>query len=146
MPTSKTKKAEIALRVEVVRQMLLLRYTKAEIKQSIAAKYGLKQRQTCRYIRWAQTILRAESKQDKADHVAEAYGFYLSITKDTTASARDRLRAQERIDKLLGLESPTKYAQTDSDGNDVSPAEAGDMLADLVKRMQSRQSNALESN
>ncbi len=146
MPPSNIAKAGVQQRVELVRQMLLMRYSKAEIKQSISRKYGIKHRMVNRYVRRAQDIMLAESRQDRSDHVAEAYGFYLAITKNKEASDRDRLRAQERIDKLLGLESPTKYAHTDAAGNDVSQEDAGDMLADLVKRMRSRQSSAIESN
>ncbi len=146
MPVSEKTKADVKERVEIVRRMLLQRFSKAEIKLMIAAKYGIKHRMVANYIRRAQDILIAESGQGKDAHVAEAYGFYLAITHDDTAKNYDRIHAQTRIDKLLGLESPAKFAQTDVEGNDVSRDDAGDMLADLVKRMRSRQSSALESN
>ena len=60
-------------------------------------------------------------RQGKAGHVATVQHV-----------ARERIRAQERIDKLLALEGPIKVVQTDVAGNDTPAAEAREAFNQLL--------------
>lgn len=52
----------------------------------------------------AREALATRINKSRADHRGEAYALYDSILNDPHASIKDKLYAQERIDKLLGLE------------------------------------------
>ena len=52
----------------------------------------------------AREALAARINKSRTDHRGEAYALYDSILNDPCASIKDKLYAQERIDKLLGLE------------------------------------------
>jgi hypothetical protein len=50
-------------------------------------------------------------------------------------SDSDRLRAIERLSKMCGWESPTKIAETDSEGNDKLNSEDLKELSDYIKKL-----------
>lgn len=52
----------------------------------------------------AREALASRINKSRTDHRGEAYALYDSILNDPMASIKDKLYAQERIDKLLGLE------------------------------------------
>lgn len=55
----------------------------------------------------------------REEHQADAYAFYDSVVKDKAQKTGDRIDAQERIDKLLGLESPQQIEHSGRDGGPV---------------------------
>lgn len=57
-----------------------------------------------RLITEARGLLRVNSGTDRDRARAEAIAFYEALSSDESASVGDRLRAQERLDKILGLE------------------------------------------
>lgn len=102
-----SKEQQIQL-VRLIKKMLgMAKYT-SEIKKAVQQKYGLSTRSVQRYITRARREMVKHTKSSIEDHVAEAYYFYRGILTDENSTQRDRLRARERIDKLLGLDSPTR--------------------------------------
>jgi len=61
----------------------------------------------------------ADASRPKAEHQAESYRFYAEVVANAQAKNADRIKARERIDKLLGLEAPAKHALTDTEGNNI---------------------------
>ena len=100
------RKAE---RVALARQLLNARWRKGRIKEAMNAKYGLAPRTCEKYLKLARDQLVSESGQSQLEHKADAYGFYISVIEDDKSTVREKLVAQERIDKLMGLECPTQY-------------------------------------
>jgi hypothetical protein len=97
---------EIAERVELCRSLLLRRVPKGTIKKAFRQRFGADVDHTTieRYLQRAREGLVADLARGRQVHRAEALGFYESILADPAVPPRDKVRAQERIDKLLGLE------------------------------------------
>lgn len=100
-------------------EMLTRGLKKHQIKAAFLKEYGTGARTVERYLQRARAVLRAESGKDTADHVSESYGFYRSVLNNANATVREKILAQECIDKLLGLRKPFKVAATDAAGNDI---------------------------
>jgi hypothetical protein len=100
--------AEIEDRVLMCRRLLSQGRYDGEVKKAVAAHYRCSPRTVERYLRRARDELVAESGKGRDELRAEGYGFYREVRGNANAETRDRLKAQERIDKLLGLEAPTK--------------------------------------
>jgi hypothetical protein len=86
--------------------MLLQRAHKASIKAALRAYFGgvLSSRSVERYVSRARDIIMSELGRGKAFLRALSLLNYEQIVADPNTSARDRIRALARIDKLMGLE------------------------------------------
>ena len=82
-----------------------------EIKLLIAEKEDVSKRTVQRYLTKARQLMRKDTGRDREELRHDAISFYKSIISDQHAQPRDRLKAQERIDRLLGLEEPTVIHQ-----------------------------------
>ena len=97
-------KAEREKRITATAELLARGVRKGDIRRVIAARFDCAPRSVDRYLRCARAMLIEELDEgDTACHRARALDVYRSILR-TTASDRDRLQAQARIDKILGLE------------------------------------------
>lgn len=90
-----------------VQRLLEARYHKTEIKRTISNQFDIAPRTVMTYLKYAKDRLIELTGRSREEHIQDAYGFYLSILKDKNNSTMARLKAAERIDKLLGLEVPT---------------------------------------
>lgn len=132
---SEPKRNEIAL---LVAELLSRGKTTGEIKRMIHVEYGLKPRSVEPYLRRAREAMRAETGKSVEDLRTESYYYYRSVLQDPEASHRDKLRARERIDKLLGLDKPVmthnKNLNIDVTPEDISEM-SDDELADYERRL-----------
>jgi len=117
----------------VVIRLLGFGKQRTEIKNAIAAKYGLRPRSVERYLCQAKELMLAETGKSGNEHRADGYYFYLSIVRDENQSTKDRLKARERIDKLLGLELQQSEAMEQGTTINVS----WDSLIDGTKKLPS---------
>lgn len=126
----------VETRVEAVMEMLNKRMRKSEIKRELKKRFNIQFRQAENYLREAKNRLIAIIQSNKDDLRADSYATYLGIIEDPNSNARDKIRAQEAIDSLLGLKAPIKVAQTDTKGKDVGPtATAAERLAKLAAKL-----------
>ncbi len=58
-------------------------------------------------------------ERPKNDWVAESVEFYRDIATDPTSEPRDKIKARERIDKLLGLDAPVRTEHSGVDGGPI---------------------------
>ena len=98
-------------RISLVRKLISARMTNGEIKRAMATQFGLSPRTAEGYISRARAEIMEDLGRSREDHQADAYTFYCAVVGNREASNRDKIKAQERIDKLLGLESPAKISQ-----------------------------------
>ena len=112
----RSTKKEYERRVQMVRKMLAARMTNGEIKRIASTQFGTSPRTVEEYIRRARALMLAEIGKSVEEHRSDAYALYCSIIANPNTPDRERIKAQERIDKLLGLESPVKFTQTDMTG------------------------------
>jgi hypothetical protein len=83
-----------------------MRVHDADIECSLVEKYGANRRTAQSYLARAKRALLEAARRSRDEHVADAYAFYCAVISDPNAKHADKLKAQERIDKLLGLYAP----------------------------------------
>jgi hypothetical protein len=136
-PASKASREESRQRVRYTMVMLAEGRKKSEIKSFFRKNYGVGFRQVERYLRKAKDCMVQETGIPKNELIAQSYAFYMSVIQDPNATFKDKLKARERADVLLGLEAPYKIANTTADGKDRVKAAMDDMsdeeLRTLVK-------------
>jgi hypothetical protein len=106
MPGRRPTVDELAERTELCRSMLQRRVPKGTIKRAVRQRFGadIDHATIERYLTRAREALLTDLTRGRQTHRADALGFYESVLADSKAAFRDKIKAQERIDKLLGLE------------------------------------------
>ena len=103
--------------MELCRKLLALRVSESDIERALAGKFGVGRRaaRRCVALAWQRMLTAAGRSRDV--HVADAYAFYCSLIANADTKDADRIKAQERIEKLLGLEpaSPTETSGLDGE-------------------------------
>jgi hypothetical protein len=90
----------------------------------LARQFGMDRKTARRYIRLAVRSMVREIDRDARELKAISYATYMSLVADKDVMSRDRVRARENADKLLGIVAPAKHAETDAAGNDAESVEA----------------------
>lgn len=121
------KKLVTEATVDAAVEMLCRRWHKCQIKAALRRgncdkKKGpifnpLKSARTIeRVLGRARDMIRGSLSETVKDRVSTALSFYESIIRDENASRREKMAAQERIDKLLGLEHHVDLTPADEKG------------------------------
>jgi len=119
IPEAREKFREIT---EDIRGMMSLGWVNTEIFASIKTRHGIG-RAVCEvFIDHSKRQMIKHTANSKDGWIAESISFYKSITKNADAKDVDRIQARARIDKLLGLDAPQKYAPVDPDGQPLGSA------------------------
>ncbi|WP_417390336.1 hypothetical protein [Gimesia sp.] len=100
--TSRQRSEQI---VRLIKKMIGRGSLVTEIKTAIAGEFQLSRRSVERYITRARSEMLNEVEQSLEHHRADSFYFYRSVIDSPKATERDRLRARERIDRLLGLDT-----------------------------------------
>ena len=107
-----------------------------EAVAAIRNEFRVSRRQADRYLHSARILTVEALKKDKDQHVADAYATYKAIVADPNAENRDKIRAQEALDRLLGLSAPHKVAPVDPSGELAWQQEKPEELHDrLLQRL-----------
>ena len=123
MPGIKPTRAEVEDRIESAGQFYAAGLTTGQRKIAMREKFGGMDHATClRYLARARKRWAAESdltpQQRKAQR-GQAIEFYRQQMRNSKVSDRVKIMAQERIDKLLGLESPVRTELSGVDGKPI---------------------------
>ena len=78
--------------ISTVQRLLEARYHTGEIKRLISTQYDISPWTTLEYLRLARERLRELTNRDGAEHHQDAYGFYLSIMRDTNQPVASLVR------------------------------------------------------
>lgn len=106
----------------------------AEMKE----KYGLARRTIAIYLARARDERIRQTQRNMDEHRADAFNLYVSIANDKEASPAERVKAQNSIDKLLGLRRPVQTHGTQlqvSVTKDELKAMTDDELDQLERRI-----------
>jgi hypothetical protein len=122
-------KAQIEERIQACVKLLSQGKRKEEIKKAVMRQYDVVARTVEVYLSRARVILLKQSQKSATEHRADSYALYLEIASDTKAARRDRIKARERIDKLLGLE--LEHGQAIPRDDDLDRAGSTDRVAAL---------------
>lgn len=98
--------ADHITRIQTIADLLACGLLESKVIRQCADKWGLSTKTVRRYIGRARAMLRSQMDKNIKDHLAESYRFVQRIKNDPLSSPRVKLLAQERLDKLLGLERP----------------------------------------
>ena len=107
------RKKQIEERVSIVADMLSRGFRDGQIKRRLAAFYGVSSRTAQRDLARARDALRTALGGTLEDHRATSLDFYRSLLRSDSddVPAAVRVKAQEAIDRLLGLNAPMKVNQ-----------------------------------
>lgn len=125
MAGKKSTKVIYEERITIVTDMLLSGLKRREILQNIAINENLKWKvtdsQVDNYIRDATNIILKNINEDRGVLITKAHARYEYIYKKliNVKDYKGALIAIEKSATLLGLNAPTKVANTDKEGNDV---------------------------
>lgn len=128
-------------RIEMTYKLLSRGKRPAQITEAIANKYGCGRLTVRReYLTRAREMQLEQLRETKGVMISKSLAFYLSILEDSEVSPRDRLKAQERIDKLLGLEAQESQVNVNVSGDatitvdDRATAARNAIAGELAKR------------
>lgn len=100
----KPSQADIEERVNYCIDMLCDGKKDGEIIRATKERFDVSSRTVARYLSLAREKLVDESKESRAGHRLKRLEWYYAVVDNVEVPWRDRIRAAERIDKLLGLE------------------------------------------
>ena len=144
MAGKKSNKVKFEERVSIVMEMLLSGLYRREILENIAKKDELKEwnvtaSQVDNYIRAANNIILKPIEKDRDKLKAKAHSRYEYLYKKllNVKDYKGAIAANDKVCTLLGLNDPTKVAQTDKEGNDVTPLSDSqvDKILDIVNAL-----------
>lgn len=110
---------EVQERIDFAAHLLARRLVKSDIKRMIRLKYKCDARTCERYLSRARAVLIEWSGKTKEQHRIDSHMLYETIIQKEK-DPRLRMLAQERIDKLFGLEVPEPPRPR---GGDLEPEE-----------------------
>lgn len=131
----RTTKEEFRQRTRMVMLLIIEGRTKSYIKNFFKMKFQLRFRQIERYIRAARAQLVTLVNEDPQFLIAQSLGFYFSMMQDENVHPREKIKAREKADELLGLKSPIKIARTNSKGEDPLGKEIKGLSTDDIKTL-----------
>jgi len=105
--------------VQLAEELLCRREHKSKVKVVLWEKFRIQYRTAETVISRARARIMERSGKTIEEHRADAYAFYDSILRDPVADTRERIVAQARIDKLLGLQRPDRIEHTGANGEAI---------------------------
>lgn len=121
--TAEQREERICFAVEHLSRMA----TKGEVVAAIYQKFKLKSRSANLIITQAKARICEATGKAADEHINEAYAFYRSVIRNGNTDERERIRAREACDKLLGIQ-----------GKAIKPAAAGvteDQLKEIISNV-----------
>ena len=108
-----------AERIDQVIYLLCMGYRRSGIHEVLMSKHGCTSRTVDNYLAEARKLLAEQSGEPRHVHVGMALEIYRTVLRDKQASNKDRIAAQHRIDRLLGLEAPRRLEHAGTDGGPI---------------------------
>ena len=109
-------RCEARERVELCRKLLASHVSDYDVERTLANTFGLSRRAAQRHLAAARQGMLAAAGRSRLEHRAEAYAFYCSLIAGSELKAADRIKAQVRIEKLLGLDPASPGEGSPIDG------------------------------
>jgi hypothetical protein len=103
-----TRQARWEERVNYACRVLGRRGYKHELFALLRNRYGISTRTCERVLARAREVMAQRAGKNRVEHRVDALSFYESVVRDPESTTAEKLHAQSRIDKLLGLEAPQR--------------------------------------
>ena len=146
IPQSETRQPtsdELDARIDMCRQLISAGHYDGEVKSKVATHFNLSPRTVERYLRRARDLMIKETGKPQIEHRAESLAFYQHVRKKHEEETRDRIRAQERIDKLLGLETPQRVEMSGPGGGPMEHDVVTMSRDEMIARVRALEAKAL---
>jgi hypothetical protein len=131
---------ELHERIDFTAKMLARRLYKSDVKRVLKTKYHVSTRTCDEYISRARATLVEWTGRDLAEHRVDSLAYYEAVLRSTTDEDRG-MRAQARIDKILGIEAPQQHEVKATVKVEEQRAKLGGVLEALRRRAESGQGN-----
>jgi hypothetical protein len=108
----KTGKAEVERRIDEVYDLIINRVTYRKVCAYAEQKWGLSERQTCRYLARARERILELAAPDQKEQLAKALASYESLFAKQVAAGHlnDARQTMDSLVRLLGLAAPEQHA------------------------------------
>jgi len=117
---TKPTQDEIEERTEFVMELEAQYMHEGQIKRMFREKYGDVSHVTINDYRLRARARMKESANVKPSDVAErAMAFYQAVIRDPCSTVTERIKAQERMDKIFGIEAPSRSELSDVNGGAI---------------------------
>jgi hypothetical protein len=127
-PFKKATAEQIEKRVDFVEEQIEAGIRRrSELHKLVGKKFGVNWRTVDEYLGRARARLLERLRQTKDEFRSQSLATYQSILKN--GNSREKILAQERIDKLLGLEAPRIFGHGGADGMPPIKTETTDKTA-----------------
>lgn len=122
MPGIKPTREQRDEAVEYTRELLIRALHFGQIKQALRMKFPwITGKSTCSdYVGRARQVMLSDMSTDREEQRAESLSRYHAVLRDKDSSPMEKIKAQERIDKLLGLEMPHRTELTGANGKPLA--------------------------
>lgn len=117
---SRRVRNEFRERVELCRKLLASHVSECDVGRALEGKLAVDGRTARRCLALARQRMLSDAGRSRESHVADAYAFYCSLISRAETKDADRIKAQERIEKLLGLEPATRGETFGGDGEPLT--------------------------
>lgn len=107
-PYRKSTKLEIKQRVEVASVLIGQSKPKHQVIAILKQQYKISTRMAQHYVARARKRLIEKTGKSEEQHFQDAQMFWMSIVEDPRTDLNTKMRAQEALEKLLGLHRPQK--------------------------------------
>jgi len=95
-------------RTQLVVDLMSLGYHDGQIKRTVAGRYSVSPRSTEIYLGRARQVLKETADGNPQEQRGCSLNVYAKVVRDPTATNFERIKAQSRIDRILGLEAPQR--------------------------------------
>ena len=102
----KSTRKEVDERTEIIANMLALDVPTGRIKKFAKDKWGVRYRQTARYMARARDILVKWSQLTPEEHFIQAASFWRGVIQNPSTDIKDKMQARENLDRLFGIKPP----------------------------------------
>lgn len=131
----KPTRAEMEDRIEFTRELLIAGFPKGQIKRQLREKFGEMSRKTCEnYISRASKVTLADMNSNVSEQRAIALERYESIFSDPDATPIEKIKAQERIDRICGSEAAHRSEISGAGGKPIAIEDATERLTESELR------------
>lgn len=137
MANDRPSRSELtAQKMRLVRGLINKQISHGQIKRLFASHFNCSPRAAERFITAVYAEIRKQTDRPHEEHVADSYAYWQmrasvsdddpTLTKaEKAAIRRERDRARENLDRLLGVYAPTKIAATNTAGDNLPPEPPG---------------------
>ena len=125
-------------RIEYALDLLIKHYRKSDIKKKLKEAYSVTARTAENYIARARVLMLARASDEQEFERSRSIKYWESVISNDDAPITEKRHARARLDKIFGVDAPTRIAATDTKGNDISPDEARTRLSIIAQGLSER--------